>query len=112
MFVEHRWPKSFSCNKPSATRPSASCSRCNGRRQYLPLLHPAAAPRPRTTMTGSLPTLRLGSHGAAVEELQTKLNLIPSAAGDVFLSVDGGFGGATETAVKAFQHTRMGLATP
>jgi peptidoglycan hydrolase-like protein with peptidoglycan-binding domain len=47
-----------------------------------------------------------------VEELQTKLNLIPSAAGDAFLSVDGGFGGATETAVKAFQHTRMGLATP
>src|SRR5690348_11162982 len=29
---------------------------------------PAAAPRPRTTMTGSHPTLRLGSHGAAVEE--------------------------------------------
>jgi peptidoglycan hydrolase-like protein with peptidoglycan-binding domain len=62
-----------------------------------------AAPKPRTTTTGSHPLLKKGSKGGAVEELQTKLNLIPSAAGDRFLKVDGDFGGKTDTAIRAFQ---------
>ena len=77
-----------------------------------PAAAPAPAPKPRTTLTGSHPTVRLGSLGPAVDELQTKLNLIPSAAGDVFLGVDGGFGPLTDAAVRAFQHNQMGLATP
>jgi peptidoglycan hydrolase-like protein with peptidoglycan-binding domain len=63
-------------------------------------------------MTGSHPALSRGSHGAAVQELQVKLNLIPSAAGDAFLTVDGNFGGGTDAAVRAFQSTVMHLAVP
>jgi peptidoglycan hydrolase-like protein with peptidoglycan-binding domain len=73
---------------------------------------PAPAPKPRTTMTGSHPALSKGSHGAAVQELQVKLNLIPSAVGDAFLTVDGKFGGGTDAAVRAFQSTVMHLAVP
>ena len=63
-------------------------------------------------MTGSHPTIKRGSKGAAVEELQVKLNLVPSAAPDAFLKADGDFGPATDTAVRAFQRNRMGMAGP
>jgi peptidoglycan hydrolase-like protein with peptidoglycan-binding domain len=71
-----------------------------------------AAPTPRTTTTGSHPLLKKGSQGPAVEELQTKLNLIPSAAPDLFLKVDGDFAGKTDTAIRAFQSGVMHMGVP
>jgi peptidoglycan hydrolase-like protein with peptidoglycan-binding domain len=71
-----------------------------------------AAPMPRTTTTGSHPLLKKGSQGPAVEELQTKLNLIPSAAPDRFLKVDGDFADKTDTAIRAFQSAVMHMGVP
>lgn len=81
---------------------------------------PAAAPAapapaaltPRTTTTGSHPLLKKGSKGGPVEELQIKLNLIPSVAPDVFLKVDGDFAAKTDTAVRAFQSSVMHMDVP
>ncbi|HEY0493103.1 MAG TPA: peptidoglycan-binding protein [Candidatus Dormibacteraeota bacterium] len=70
------------------------------------------AARPRSTTTGSQPLVKRGSRGPVVEELQTKLNLVPSAAPDLFLPVDGKFDAPTETAVNAFQKNVMGMAIP
>ena len=72
----------------------------------------AVAVRPRTTTTGSHPLVKRGSSGPVVEELQTKLNLIPSGAPDAFLNVSGSFDALTETAVNAFQTNVMGMAVP
>ncbi len=71
-----------------------------------------AVVQPRTTTTGSQPLVKRGSRGPVVEELQTKLNLIPTAAPDAFLKVDGDFAANTETAVNAFQKNVMGIAVP
>jgi peptidoglycan hydrolase-like protein with peptidoglycan-binding domain len=72
----------------------------------------AVAVPPRTTTTGSQPFVKRGSKGPVVEELQTKLNLIPTAAPDAFVTVDGDFAANTETAVNAFQKNVMGMAVP
>ena len=53
---------------------------------------------PATAGAATSPTLRAGSHGAAVKELQRELK----AAG-LSVSVDGQYGPATVTAVKRFQ---------
>jgi hypothetical protein len=47
----------------------------------------------------SHPVLKLGSKGAAVKELQMKLNKVSGAG----LTVDGDFGGRTDVAVRNFQ---------
>lgn len=52
----------------------------------------------------TMPIVRKGSQGTAVEVLQARVNQIMNAK----LSVDGAFGPATESAVKSFQH-RAGL---
>lgn len=54
--------------------------------------------------SGNLPTLRRGSEGAIVEQLQRTLNYLL----DEHLTVDGVFGAKTEAAVKALQ-TKLGL---
>ena len=54
--------------------------------------------------SGNLPTLRRGSKGAIVEQLQRTLNYLL----DEHLTVDGVFGAKTEAAVKALQ-TKLGL---
>ncbi len=67
-----------------------------------PAAAPAAAPA-----APAHPTIRRGSRGRAVEELQLKLNVIPAAAGAQPLIVDGIFGGTTHTAVQDFQKRHM-----
>jgi hypothetical protein len=50
-----------------------------------------------------MPTVRLGSTGADVEQLQELLNRYARAVGSAPMRVDGSFGPATERAVKDFQ---------
>ena len=58
-------------------------------------------------LSGSIhPTIRRNSTGPAVEELQQKLNTIPSDQVPTMLEVDGKFGGDTRTAVVEFQRSR------
>jgi peptidoglycan hydrolase-like protein with peptidoglycan-binding domain len=58
-------------------------------------------------LSGSIhPTVRRGSRGPAVEELQQKLNTIPGDQVPTVLEVDGKFGGATQSAVREFQRSR------
>ena len=74
------------------------------RYEVAALLSPKPAPRPTPapTPTPTRPTLRRGDNGGAVRELQTLLNRTMNAR----LVVDGDFGPATDTAVKAFQRAR------
>jgi peptidoglycan hydrolase-like protein with peptidoglycan-binding domain len=62
-----------------------------------------------TVSQAAKPTLRRGSSGAEVRELQRRLNVWIAAAPQVRLRplpITGTFGPATETAVKAFQRAR------
>lgn len=72
------------------------------RRKYLRLAKTALAKRTGVIINaeqgGKEPTLRRGSTGLAVEELQELLNKQGS-----MVTVDGDFGGATEQAVRLFQ---------
>lgn len=67
-----------------------------------------AAPGPSsgTPASGSRPTLRSGSSGSSVRELQERLN-----AGGETLTVDGRFGALTEAAVRRFQNRTADPAT-
>src|ERR671933_126610 len=56
----------------SAAGNAAVSSLLSAQRQAAPAV-------PRTKTTGSHPLVKLGSKGPVVEELQTKLNLVPSA---------------------------------
>jgi Putative peptidoglycan binding domain/N-acetylmuramoyl-L-alanine amidase len=61
---------------------------------------PGLTPRPTS---GSTPTLRTGSRGQAVTDLQTRLNRWLVSQGRAPLTVDGDFGVRTKAAVMAFQ---------
>lgn len=82
--------------------------------QHLQATIPAPSPPPPPLPASGVshPVLRVGNVGGAVQELQRKLNGIAHAG----LRVDGKFGPATLTAVKAFQHftglTQDGVAGP
>jgi peptidoglycan hydrolase-like protein with peptidoglycan-binding domain len=66
-------------------------------------LAPAASAANVCGYTAAEPTLRYGSSGAAVRELQCQLNLSLSPANHTPLAVDGIFGSRTRTAVRTFQ---------
>jgi len=61
---------------------------------------PEPAPTPKPPATAARPTLKRGSKGTAVVELQQRLN---ARGADPQLKVDGDFGEKTEKAVVAFQ---------
>lgn len=65
-----------------------------------------AAPRGVPEGGTTHPTVRQGSRGPAVEELQQKLNTIPASEVPTLLTVDGIFGGQTRRAVLEFQRSR------
>ena len=65
-----------------------------------------AAPRGVPSGGTTHPTTRHGSSGAAVEELQQKLNTIPADQVPTLLVVDGKFGNKTRAAVREFQRSR------
>jgi hypothetical protein len=67
-------------------------------------LGPATPPRPAPpTPPSGRPTLRAGSKGPAVSDLQTRLNRWLQGRGMALLTVDGDFGPRTHAAVLAFQ---------
>lgn len=65
-----------------------------------------AAPRGVPEGGTTHPTVRYGSRGPAVEELQQKLNTIPPTEVPTLLEVDGIFGSQTRRAVLEFQRSR------
>lgn len=67
------------------------------------ILHSLGDP-PMQTVTQN-PTLKLGSQGAKVREMQSLLNQRTSR--DYMVTVDGVFGAKTEEAVKVFQYSRL-----
>lgn len=80
---------------------------------HVRFVEPGGGPTPRppqpTPLTTKIPVLRRGSRGDAVRTLQTRLNMWFMRGGPRYglvpLVVDGIFGAATESAVRAFQQT-------